>query len=317
MNTKYVRIDLSDSNHGGRVYEKQIDKLLPSFVSVSYIFEDNFKLKRLSAFIFSLIKFRFFSNNEHILTFQTIPFINFKRKNILIIHHIDIVYPSIFMRLYYYWCFLLMYLYRNRIKQIIVVSEYWKNLLEKKGFTNIKLIYNSFNTNMYNCSKESVNNFKKKYNLITNKKIIYVGSIKEKKGYDLVYNSLKNEDYIFVGSGSDYCEINGIKCFNLSFKEYLLLISASDIVVLMSHFREGWNRIAHEAILLNKKVIGSGWGGMKELLESENRIICNDIQKLRQLVEIELNNDNQIENPIMVSEFDLNYFKSKWLEVLN
>jgi glycosyltransferase involved in cell wall biosynthesis len=209
-----------------------------------------------------------------------------------------------------------MYLYRNRIKQIIVVSRYWKNFLEKKGFTNVKLIYNSFNTNNYNCSKESVNNFKKKYNLITKNKIIYVGSIKEKKGYDLVYNTLKNEDYIFVGSGSDHCEIKGIKCFNLSFKEYLLLISSSDIVVLMSHFREGWNRIAHEAILLNKKVIGSGEGGMKELLELENRIICNDIKKLKHLVKNEINN-NQIKNPIIVSKFDLNYFRSKWLEALN
>ena len=52
----------------------------------------------------------------------------------------------------------------------------------------------------------------------------------------------------------------------------------------MSLFKEGWNRTAHEAMLCKTAVIGSGSGGMEELLQGGNQIVCKDFSKLKEYV---------------------------------
>ena len=56
-----------------------------------------------------------------------------------------------------------------------------------------------------------------------------------------------------------------------------MLLSCCDIVISFSEFPEGWNRVAHEALLTKTPVIGSGQGGMNELLNKSGQIICRDI----------------------------------------
>ena len=58
---------------------------------------------------------------------------------------------------------------------------------------------------------------------------------------------------------------------SLNYKEYLCLLKASSVVVTMSKFKEGWCLTAHEAMLCKTPVIGSGKGGMRELLEGGNK----------------------------------------------
>ena len=64
----------------------------------------------------------------------------------------------------------------------------------------------------------------------------------------------------------------------LSFQEYLILLKASTVVLTMSLFKEGWCRVAHEALLLGTPVIGSGAGGMTEVLAQGGGIICERLR---------------------------------------
>ena len=66
----------------------------------------------------------------------------------------------------------------------------------------------------------------------------------------------------------------------LPFEEYRLLLAASDIVITMSLFKEGWNRCVHEAVLCGTPVIGSGKGGMEELLVMSGQTICTSFEDL-------------------------------------
>ncbi len=66
-----------------------------------------------------------------------------------------------------------------------------------------------------------------------------MGNCLKKKGVIETYNSLKDIDAYFVTSGNKDVELP-IPNLMLPFEEYRLLL-ASDIVITMSLFKEGWN----------------------------------------------------------------------------
>ena len=69
----------------------------------------------------------------------------------------------------------------------------------------------------------------------------------------------------------------------LSFQEYLILLKASTVVLTMSLFKEGWCRVAHEALLLGTPVIGSGAGGMTEVLAQGGGLSCERAENLEKV----------------------------------
>jgi glycosyltransferase involved in cell wall biosynthesis len=71
---------------------------------------------------------------------------------------------------------------------------------------------------------------------------------------------------------------------DLGYRDYLSLLRASSVVVTMSLFDEGWCRTAHEAMLLRRPLVGSGRGGMTELLEGGKQVICPRFDDLRDQV---------------------------------
>ena len=312
----YKRIDLINNNYGGRAYERLIDESFKDIVRPYYIIKSKKFLSVIYSFFKSLIIFNFFSNKNHLLTLQTIPFLNLRKKNILIVHHIDLSYDSFSMRIYYKICLTILKVMRNFISEIVVVSSYWEDYMKKMGFSNVTKIYNSFELSEFKFSEVEIDVFKNKHKLNTNKPIVYVGNLRAKKGAENVYNVLKDKKYIFVGSGSSTYHIDGIRCFDLNYRDYLLLLKSSDLVILMSEFEEGWNRTAHEAILLDKKVVGSGRGGMKELLMKTNNTICINIKQLNKIVERQLleKTDDQT---IFLQDFNIDYFKREWKVLLN
>ena len=86
----------------------------------------------------------------------------------------------------------------------------------------------------------------------------------------------------------------------------------------MSKVEEGWCRVAHEAMLCKTPVIGSGAGGMKELLEEGKQILCEDLADLPTLLEKTLSNSETYSSNgfSFVSQFDENYFSTKWKSLL-
>ena len=96
--------------------------------------------------------------------------------------------------------------------------------------------------------------------------------------------------------------------------ELRVLYSAVDAVVVMSKLNEGWNRVAHEAILSSTVVIGSGVSGMAELLQVSNQYICDSIDDLSNLLKVIINGKTPASASFdFIKKYDLNYFESSWI----
>ena len=62
-------------------------------------------------------------------------------------------------------------------------------------------------------------------------------------------------------------DLKDLKFINASFEEYNVLLKNARAVICMSEFKEGWCRVLHEAAIHSTPILGSGLGGMNELLE--------------------------------------------------
>jgi glycosyltransferase involved in cell wall biosynthesis len=62
-------------------------------------------------------------------------------------------------------------------------------------------------------------------------------------------------------------DLQNIDIINASFSDYNVLLKNAKAVICMSEFKEGWCRVLHEAAIHGTPILGSGLGGMKELLE--------------------------------------------------
>src|SRR3989344_2586792 len=171
----------------------------------------------------------------------------------------------------------------KRLDALVVVSAYWKNHFEKKGFSNVRVIYNGFDLARFSPSQEEVAAFQKKYGL-EGKPVVYLGNCQKAKGVVESWKALQSLNVHLVTSGKRMVRIPA-KNLDLPYREYLCLLACCNVVVAMSQFKEGWNRTAHEAMLLRRPVVGSGLGGMKELLEGGEQPVCQDFSKLKDMVE--------------------------------
>lgn len=234
------------------------------------------------------------------------------KKNIAIIHHIDehLFNKNVWSKLFYF------NLKRNlkKMNAVVVVSEVWKTALNDLRIKNVQVIYNAFDTKNYEFSEQEKDAFKGKYNLKGAKSIVYLGPNSSGKGVDEVLNVIEQEKYELIATGKEDVNNNNIKTFFFSEEEFPLFLACCDLVLCMSTITEGWNRIAHEALLSKTPVIGSGAGGMQELLEKSGQIIIKDLAELNDAIEDCLKNGSQNidEGYQYASQFDLDYFKSSW-----
>jgi len=104
---------------------------------------------------------------------------------------------------------------------------------------------------------------------------------------------------------------------NLDYHDYILLLKSSSVVITMSKFMEGWNRTAHEAMLCKTPVIGSGLGGMRELLEGGRQIICDDFEDLEEKVSHVLDHPEMGEMGFeFVRQFTAKKFNEGWVSAV-
>jgi glycosyltransferase involved in cell wall biosynthesis len=241
----------------------------------------------------------------------------FKKKTgriITLIHHIDNTgrflgkLNWIIEQIFYYNL-------RKKVNTLVVVSKYWQDHFIKRQFNDIRVIHNPFN--VPEIQKKDVEEFKKKYNL-EGKPIIYVGNCQKIKGADLVYQELKLLDAYLVTSGKKKLAIPTVH-LELDQQEYFTLLKAADLVITMSIFKEGWCRTAHEALLMGTPVIGSGKGGMGELLNNSSQILCENINDIKLIVqELLAKNIKKQKIPYVFSErFSIADFNKKWVSLIN
>jgi glycosyltransferase involved in cell wall biosynthesis len=303
---------------GGGLYGRYVSTL--KNVQTYHLLNNKIKNRFLKfvTYLFNLYKFQKSKKSKDIIirTLDSCFFMNKEDKNILLVHHYHPVSDNILIRSYQKFLYWNMLRNIDKIDTLVVVSEYWKVYFLKMGFNNIKVIYNPFDIDMYaQKTYEEKERFKKKYQL-EEKPIIYLGNPQKEKGTDKSYEVLKNLDVHFVSTGIQKIELP-VKHLDLSFDEYITLLQVSTLSVLMSQIKEGWNRVAHESILSHTPVVGTGRGGMGELLNKADQTICQDWNELPIIVEkmIKEKVDISQEELKYVDSFNVDGFMKSWSEV--
>lgn len=311
---KILRISASDAKYGGNVYESQVDSALNEFIvnvffALAYIPK---KLRYLFFPIFYILNFwksNFNDADVVIMPLEAISLLSKKKKNIVIIHHIDHSFSSFLSSINQKLTYLLLFLNRERIDKIVVVSKFWHDYLLGKGFNDIQIIYNEVDRKL-KCEAECSNlNFK-----VDGKLNIYIGNFHKKKGVTELLQLLKGDEYVLHTSGYAGPSVDGlINHSRLNYTDYLKLLSDVDVCITYSRFREGWCRTAHEALVLGTCVIGSGYGGMGELLNGAGQWIASDYLSLKKcLNQYYMKNINTE----YVNSFGFDRFKKSWIQLV-
>ena len=239
---------------------------------------------------------------------------NGKVKTVGMIHHIDDALANSSLK--HKWFF-------NRLKKklvedvdlVVTVSKYWRDYLQNLGCKKIKVIYNAFDPGDYSVSEEKVKAFKEKYGFQKKIPLVYLGNAHRQKGVYEAYRALKDHNFQFVMTGAkNHAPDLPVKFLSLDKSDYSALLKSSDVVITMSRMAEGWNRIAHEALLSQTPVIGSGTGGMMELLQGGGQLAVADPANLAAAVERVLKNRKQFADSGFnyVKRFDKKYFNTEW-----
>ncbi len=240
-------------------------------------------------------------------------------KTIALVHHIDYSLASPLVKFMFFFLTPLILQNLRKVETIVVVSKFWQKFFEKKGYRNVRLIYNGFEPALYNIPLDKIEQFKKKYKLL-GKPIVYLGDCQKAKGVADSYEALKHINAHLVTSGEQQVRIPA-KNLQVGYEDYLKLLAAASVVVTMSQFPEGWCRTTHEAMLLKRPVIGSGQGGMRELLEGGKQIIYEDFNSLAEKVEYLLNHPEERQKLgeagyNFAKNFTADRFKNDWLQLL-
>lgn len=321
-------IRISSKRYGGIIHRQYIrDALSKKFdlelIDVEAKYLNNFKYLKLQESFVRLLRLKG-EKDLWIRCFYSVVTLRPKKtkgKNLALIHHLDFSgFPLISRPFLNLINKLFFFRQLKKMDAIVVISEYWKDYFLKKGYSNIYRVCNGFDLSKYNILNEEVSEFKKKYNL-EDKPIIYLGNCQRGKGVVDSWRALKDIDAYLITSGRRQVKIPALN-LNLNYRDYLTLLKASSIVLTMSKFKEGWCRTAHESMLLKTPVIGSGSGGMTELLEGGKQIICPDFKNLKEKVEYLLNN-TEIKNNMgqtgfdFAKDFTLERLEITWLNLVN
>lgn len=303
---------------GGHIYNNMVQDVLSKHFDVQTV---NIKYTRRLFFPYALYRLCKINGEKDLWVRDfnatiTMPYDKTIGKNIAIIHHIDS--SGYAKHIQIILALLEKVFYRNleRVNAIVTVSKYWQEYFLRKGYSNTYVIYNAFNVTRFNFSQKEISGFVDRFDL-KGKPIIYIGNCQKAKGVVEAYEALKGLDAYIVTSGPEEVKIPAIN-LNLGYRDYLRLLKASSVVVTMSTFKEGWCRTAHEAMLCKTPVVGSGLGGMKELLEDGKQAVCSDFDELRQRVEYLMEHPEIGERGYeFAAKFTVKRFEREWIALAN
>lgn len=320
---KITIINTTHQKYGGNIYEGMIAEALSDAFEVEFLrcgAKSKLKYLEIPPIIWQLFRSSKINKSDIVIrNFNASLFLNKKPvKNIALIHHVDNSCNSMLLKIAYFVLGKIIFNNLKRFDAIITVSQYWKNYFKKKGYGNVYTVYNAFDISEFNFSFDEIKEFKEKYGL-TEKPIVYIGNCQKGKGVVETYKALKDLDVFLITSGKPHIKIPTIN-LQLGDRDYLRLLKSSSLAVTMSRFKEGWCRTAHEAMLCRTPVIGSGFGGMGELLEGGNQIVCEDISSLKEKVAClldspEIRKEMGENGYNFAKNFSIKRFKEEWIKL--
>jgi len=204
---------------------------------------------------------------------------------------------------------------------VVTVSEYWERELRAMGCRDVRVIRNSFDPSAFRFDEPGFRDLRARYALPAGRPLVYIGNARREKGVADVAAALRDEPYTLVmtgPSGADVPDLPGVRHLDLPYTDYVRLLATSDAVVTMSRMVEGWCRTAHEAMLCGTPVIGSGTGGMRELLEGGGQLVLPDVRDLPGALRAVFGRRRELgaAGRAFAARFDPAYFREAWTELV-
>lgn len=241
-----------------------------------------------------------------------------RAKRVVLLHHID--YSPTFMGWVYAALRPRLFRVLAEADAVAVLSEFWRDTLQNRGVRNVHIVPNGYDFDQFTLDEREIDDFRRRHGL-TDKPIIYLGSTGIEKGCAEAHRELQSLDAHFVVTGGGPAPDPRVRHLRLSYHDYLLLLGASAVTVTMSQFDEGWCRVAHEAMACGTPVVGSGRGGMRELLEGGRQVVCPNLTQLRAVVG-EILSDSALrarlrsDGPAYARQFTIERFTANWTNLV-
>jgi len=258
-------------NYGGDKYEDWLFDLLSQRLHIRKIEEPRLGGVKTFWSLFKLLKSAYCNRGQIIRPFG-LPI--YLPGMIVVFHHFDHTdlpwYSRILESIDLFFLKILHSLFKIKI---LTVSKYWQNWLEEKGMCSEYLVYNVIDTLTFAKCEGDREYLASKYSLNPCLKWIFLGGNQKKKGGDSILdeiilnsNNFLIKEYEFIFSGKETEKDSFKKIIWLEEQDYLIFLRQQQLVIANSQFAEGWCRVVHEALLCGVPVVGSGAGGMAELL---------------------------------------------------
>lgn len=236
------------------------------------------------------------------------------RRHIVLLHHLE-TFPSPYAPL---WRWLNGRVCRRarRADRVVVVSRFWQQELERRGLERVEVVPNAFDVDGCEFDGAELESLRSTLALPRDRPLVYLGSARPEKGFRQAHAALAGLEAEFVVSGPGAAE-PPVRRLDLPYRDYLKLLRLADLTVTMSTFDEGWCRTAHEAMLCGTPVVGSGRGGMAELLREGGQVICPRFEGLRPIVRSLLADPERRRalgerGRLYARRFDLEPFSRRW-----
>jgi hypothetical protein len=198
----------------------------------------------------------------------------------VVLHHIDNRIPSsVFFKLYTrsFLCFLNQF----KIKRvsIVVVSPFWLTEV-KKRYPQIVVHYfpNLFDPLIYQTLQSS---YKSKsihlgqWSWKNDPKVLELAQQLSEMGYFC---------YFSTNQANEQAKHEFYEIIHEPQSAYLKRMAAAQFTLALTVYQEGWNRVAHESILLGTAVIGYPNGGLRNLLEFSGAYVVNSIEEVLPII---------------------------------
>jgi glycosyltransferase involved in cell wall biosynthesis len=183
---------------------------------------------------------------------------------------------SAYLAWYYERLFSMLRKIKHKRFKVISVSPFWlKYFRDIQGLQNTYLFPNLFDLDLYEYYRHTHKNA-----------WVHLGQFSKKNDPDMsiLANSLSQEGYSCYFSTLDPSEakpFNGsyeIRFFD-EFADYLDRMSRCCCTLALTRINEGWNRVAHESILVGTPVIGYARGGLGDLLKESSSVAVKNLDE--------------------------------------
>ncbi|MCF8253457.1 MAG: hypothetical protein K9H61_11230 [Bacteroidia bacterium] len=156
----------------------------------------------------------------------------------------------------------------------VAVAPFWQRYFsEYYKLKQVFLFPNFFDSKLYST-----------YQKTEKKKQIHMGQVSFKNSNELflLTEKLSAKGYACYFSTNDAEKVYQHACYEVryfeKFEEYLKEMAASEYTLAMPFIREGWNRVAHESLLVGTQVIGFDKGGLGDLLRGANAFVVGETE---------------------------------------